>query len=475
MNQIQSKYQIVGALESLQGGRPENQDFMGFADTPLGFAMVLCDGMGGGPGGRTASNVVVDTVISTLSSYKKGDDIKTAMRQAIAVADNKIAEMTAHTPELQGMGTTIVILVINKRSAHVAHVGDSRLYQFRSGRKVFRTNDHSQVGELVRQGALTEEQARVAPNSNVITRAINGRGIAQPDITELPYESGDRFALCTDGIWGALPEKELIEKLTKGKSASGTVMGTTIDVDKIGNTNGGMHDNLSLVVIDMTTDSKLRVKMGRRIKNLLFTIVAILVLSVLANTWTISAWQKAVEDKEIAVEDLKEQNRLLRQDSIALTTRCEEASKVSRQERTATRRNEQDWLKKENELNNRIQNLQDENEKLKKEIDAHKKQNSEKKPNSPKGEARNNQVIRNAVTTIDNWINDCSGGGLITANSIEKLKKNLEPSKGEEIKKALKKLDDAKQIYNAKNRPRDFAKKQKECFEKAKMELEKIK
>lgn len=475
MNQIQSKYQIVGALESLQGGRPENQDFMGFADTPLGFAMVLCDGMGGGPGGRTASNVVVDTVISTLSSYKKGDDIKTAMRQAIAVADNKIAEMTAHTPELQGMGTTIVILVINKRSAHVAHVGDSRLYQFRSGRKVFRTNDHSQVGELVRQGALTEEQARVAPNSNVITRAINGHGIAQPDITELPYESGDRFALCTDGIWGALPEKELIEKLTKGKSASGTVMGTTIDVDKIGNTNGGMHDNLSLVVIDMTTDSKLRVKMGRRIKNLLFTIVAILVLSVLANAWTISAWQKAVEDKEIAVEGLKEQNRQLRQDSITLTTRCEEASKVSRQERTATRRNEQDWLKKENELNNRIQNLQDENEKLKKEIDARKKQNSEKKPNSPKGEARNNQVIRNAVTTIDNWINDCSGGGLITANSIEKLKKNLEPCKGEEIKKALKKLDDAKQIYNARNRPRDFAKKQKECFEEAKMEFKKIK
>lgn len=404
MNQIQSKYQIVGALESLQGGRPENQDFMGFADTPLGFTMVLCDGMGGGPGGRTASNVVVDSVINNLSSYKKGDDIKTAMRQAIAVADNKIAEMTAHTPELQGMGTTIVILVINKRSAHVAHVGDSRLYQFRSGRKVFRTNDHSQVGELVRQGALTEEQARVAPNSNVITRAINGRGIAQPDITELPYESGDRFALCTDGIWGALPEKELIEKLTKGKSASGTVMGTTIDVDKIGNTNGGMHDNLSLVVIDMTTDSKLRVKMGRRIKNLLFAIVAILILSVLANAWAISAWQKAVEDKEIAVEGLKEQNRQLRQDSIALTTRCEEASKASRQERTATRRNEQDWLKKENELNNRIQSLQDENEKLKKEIESQKKQaNTQEKPNSTKGKAQNSKTQAINSAKKHNW------------------------------------------------------------------------
>ena len=473
MNLIQSKYQIVGALESLQGGRPENQDFMGFADTPLGFAMVLCDGMGGGPGGRTASNVVVDTVISNLSSYKKGDDIKTAMRQAIAVADNKIAEMTAHTPELQGMGTTIVILVINKRSAHVAHVGDSRLYQFRSGRKVFRTNDHSQVGELVRLGALTEEQARVAPNSNVITRAINGHGIAQPDITELPYESGDRFVLCTDGIWGALPEKELIEKLTKGKSASGTVMGTTIDVDKIGNTNGGMHDNLSLVVIDMTTDSKLRVKMGRRIKNLLFAIVTILTLSILANAWTISAWQKAIEDKEIAVEGLKEQNRQLRQDSIELTMRCEEASKVNREERTATRRNEQDWLKKENELNNRIQSLREENEKLKKEIESQKKQaNSHEKPSSTKGKVQNSnaQAINSAKSTIGKWINACGKGNLIKDSDIEDLAGPL--SKKGIAKKAVNELRQAKQYY--KERKGDSAKKQKECFEKAKKELEKI-
>ena len=474
MDLIQSKYQIVGALESLQGGRPENQDFMGFADTPLGFAMVLCDGMGGGPGGRTASNVVVDTVISNLSSYKKGDDIRTAMRQAIEMADNKIAEMTAHTPELQGMGTTIVILVINKRSAHVAHVGDSRLYQFRSGKKVFRTNDHSQVGELVRLGALTEEQARVAPNSNVITRAINGHGIAQPDITELPYESGDRFVLCTDGIWGALPEKELIEKLTKGKSASGTVMGTTIDVDKIGNTNGGMHDNLSLVVIDMTTDSKLRVKMGRRIKNLLFTIVAILTLSVLTNAWTISAWQKAIEDKEIAVEGLKEQNRQLRQDSIELTNRCEEVSIVSREERDSTRQKELDWLKKENELNNRIQSLQGENEKLKKEIESQKKQaNSHKTQSSTKGKVQNSntQAINSAKNTIGKWINACGKGSLIKDSDIEDLAGPL--SKKGIAKKAVNELRRAKQYY--KERKGNPAMKQKECFEKAKKELEKIK
>lgn len=474
MNLIQSKYQIVGALESLQGGRPENQDFMGFADTPLGFAMVLCDGMGGGPGGRTASNVVVDTVISNLSSYKKGDDIRTAMRQAIEMADNKIAEMTAHTPELQGMGTTIVILVINKRSAHVAHVGDSRLYQFRSGKKVFRTNDHSQVGELVRLGALTEEQARVAPNSNVITRAINGRGIAQPDITELPYESGDRFVLCTDGIWGALPEKDLIEKLTKGKSASGTVMGTTIDVDKIGNTNGGMHDNLSLVVIDMTTDSKLRVKMGRRIKNLLFAIVTILTLSVLANAWTISAWQKAVEDKEIAVEGLKEQNRQLRQDSIKLTNRCEEVSIVSREERDSTRQKELDWLKKENELNNRIQSLQDENDKLKKEIESQKKQvNSHETQSSTKGKEqnRNTQAINSAKSTIGKWINECGKGNFIKDSDIEDLARPLSNIKI--ARKAVNELRQAKQYY--KERKVDSAKKQKECFEKAKKELEKIK
>ena len=157
-----------------------------------------------------------------------------------------------------------------------------------------------------------------------------------------------------------------------------------------------------------------------------------------------------------------------------MTTRCEEASKVSRQERTATRRNERDWLKKENELNNRIQNLQDENEKLKKEIESQKKQaNSQEKPNSTKGKAQNSktQAINSAKNTIGKWINDCGKGNLIKDSDIEDLAKSL--SDKNIAKSTVSKLRNAKQYY--KKREGDSAKKQKECFEEAKKLLDKIK
>lgn len=466
MNQIQSRYKIVGALESLQGGRPENQDFMGFADTPIGFVIALCDGMGGGPGGRTASNTVVDSVINTLSSYKKGDDVKTAMHSAIVQADNRIAELTSHNPKLQGMGTTIVLLVINASSAHVAHVGDSRLYQFRSGQKVFRTADHSLVGELVRKGELTEEQARISPNSNVITRAINGHGIAKPDIEELPYESGDRFALCTDGIWGSMPEKELTDKLTKAKSAGGTVMQTTIEVDQIGKANGSTHDNLSLVVIDTTTDSKLRVKMGRRAKRLLLAIAALLVLSILGNVLLVSAWHDNAVKSKIATSSLKEHIKQLADDSTKLSNKCEAQSVKAKADSNAKEseweEKERTWKEKNKKNKQEIDSLTEENNRLKNEL---KDEKSKQRKNAPS----NSADIETAKSTLNKWISDCNKKHIITEQDINDLKRMIERHpKGNttHAQKAIKQLDDAK------NKKAD---KQETCFKKALESLKKVK
>ena len=320
MNLIQSKFSISGALESLVGGRAENQDFMGYADTQLGFVLVLCDGMGGGPAGLTASTTVVDAVIHHLGTFTKDDDVKMAISKSIAFADEQISNHIAKSPEFTGMGTTIVILIINRKSAYVAHIGDSRLYQFRFGHKVFRTADHSQVGELVRRGELTEEQARTSPNSNIITRAINGCGIAHPDIVELPYEKGDRFVLCSDGIWGSMPEKDLIKGFTKTKSVSGTVVQMAFDVDGIGKSKGGKHDNLSIAIVETQTNSKLKVKMGKKIRNVLLTLVALLTISIIANIWSFSSrntsqmWgTDSIDSLKMLVENLCKDTSNLRQ------------------------------------------------------------------------------------------------------------------------------------------------------------------
>ena len=103
MNLIQSKFSISGALESLVDGRAENQDFMGYADTQLGFVLVLCDGMGGGPAGLTASTTVVDAVIHHLGTYTKDDDVKMAISKSIAFADEQISNQIAKSPEFTGM------------------------------------------------------------------------------------------------------------------------------------------------------------------------------------------------------------------------------------------------------------------------------------------------------------------------------------------------------------------------------------
>lgn len=90
--------------------------------------------------------------------------------------------------------------------ATIAHVGDSRVYQFRGRTKIFRTFDHSMVFDLVKQKVITEEQARLSAQSNVITRALGIKPDLEVEILERPFEAGDRFLLCTDGIHGSIEE-----------------------------------------------------------------------------------------------------------------------------------------------------------------------------------------------------------------------------------------------------------------------------
>lgn len=280
MNPINSIQPINGAWESMQGGRAENQDFLGFADTPLGFLLVLCDGMGGGPGGLTASSTTVQNIINYVNSCPTGQNRRKILRKAIQLADESIIKLTTEHPQLKGMGTTCVIILLNSKSAMIAHVGDSRLYQFRGRELVFRTADHSYVGELVKAGTLTDEQARLSTQSNIITRAINGRGIAIPDIEELPYERGDYFMLCSDGIWGHFSQKDIIKKATESKSASGTAIKIAYDANEQGLLEGGNHDNLTIAVIRTEKDSKKPTTMNRKSKQIIAALSVILTLCI---------------------------------------------------------------------------------------------------------------------------------------------------------------------------------------------------
>lgn len=293
---------IVGFAESRIGGRSENQDSYGSAETPYGFVVTVCDGMGGGPGGKTASSIAVREIILGIKDGNPDDTAVNIVIKAIRRANLAIIEAGKETPALKGMGSTCTILLISKDSAIIAHVGDSRVYQLRGKNKIFRTFDHSMVFDLVKQKVITEEQARLSAQSNVITRALGIKPDIEVDIIELPFDTGDRFLLTTDGIHGAISEAELIEMASDKKHALGTVtdeIATTIDGK--GRNEGGGHDNLTLAIIETKTNSELRSKMNKKLK---FTIVGLTALSIMSLAFNIVLCSRKTSMSEVQRQEV---------------------------------------------------------------------------------------------------------------------------------------------------------------------------
>ena len=260
-----SLFSLTGFAETRQGGRPENQDDFAFSDTPLGFLVVVCDGMGGGPGGKTASSVAKAEIVRSLMHATPQMSISEALCQAAAAADSALKAYIARDQRLAGMGSTFVAILIRQSSAIIAHAGDSRCYRLHRGRMVFRTHDHSLVGELVRKRSLTEEQARTSPQSNLITRGLGSVSNTQPDVDIVPYCQGDRFVLCTDGVWGIMDQSQLLSRFREMKNLSTDVLRMADEIDRIGFGQGGHHDNHTFVVIDMEANSTLKDSLSLRL------------------------------------------------------------------------------------------------------------------------------------------------------------------------------------------------------------------
>jgi protein phosphatase len=181
---------------------------------------VLCDGMGGHEGGEVASRLAVTTVLDFFKNAQSKPDEKTwpfgfdsgvafranCLSTGILLANQRILDAIVENPKLEKMGTTIVSLVFDERKGWFAHVGDSRGYLFSAGKLRQVTADHSWVGEQVRMGIITAEEAEHHAFRNVITRSL---GMADPpkvDITPVEPQSGDVFLLCSDGLSGMVTD-----------------------------------------------------------------------------------------------------------------------------------------------------------------------------------------------------------------------------------------------------------------------------
>lgn len=238
------------------GGRKENQDMYGGTHIGNNVILTVCDGMGGMNGGQTASRIAVTEIVKTLAETNEKDLGAGAIRKAIETANKAIYDRALGDPPLRGMGTTSTILVITPEAAFLTHIGDSRIYLIRKGKKIFRTFDHSKVFEMVEKKMITEEQARQSSFSNIITRALGIRPQVEMSIEKIPYKKGDRFILCCDGIWNCEPEPEIIKMFNADKRADKTLNLLTEKINTIGIQRGGDHDNLTAIIADMKKNSK---------------------------------------------------------------------------------------------------------------------------------------------------------------------------------------------------------------------------
>lgn len=237
------------------GGRKENQDNYTGMSVGNNVILTVCDGMGGMNGGQTASRIAVTEIAQTLAEFPIEELGENAIYKAVDAANAAIYRRALNDPPLRGMGTTATVLVLTPEAAYLTHVGDSRIYQLRKGKKEFRTFDHSKVFEMVAQNMMTEEQARQSSFSNIITRALGIRPKVDMVVEKIPYKKGDRFILCCDGIWNTLPEPEMM-KLFLAKSATREeVEYLTETVNGIGEQRGGDHDNLTAIVVDVKQKS----------------------------------------------------------------------------------------------------------------------------------------------------------------------------------------------------------------------------
>lgn len=273
---------VVGFAESRIGGRSENQDSFGAMYTSRGFLVTVCDGMGGGPGGKTASSIAVNEIMTGINEGASDETVTNVIIKAVRRANMAIIEAGNENPELKGMGSTATVLLVSDQSAFIAHVGDSRVYQFRKKKRVFRTMDHSMVYDLVRQKVITEEQARLSAQSNVITRALGMRPDIEVELHEVAFKKGDRFLLCTDGIHGSMPERDLIKMAANPSKALGAITDDIATcVDNLGRSDGGGHDNLTIAMVETLTNSSIKIKMSDKLKYFYLALVLACIIGII--------------------------------------------------------------------------------------------------------------------------------------------------------------------------------------------------
>ena len=236
---------VWGAASDVGRIRQQNEDSF-IADPRL---FVVADGMGGHNAGEVASAIAVRTMLDAAGDGFTDHETFVA---AVRAANAAIHDAADGLSEQRGMGTTLTAVAPLRLGAgeppalSITNVGDSRTYVFRDGELRQLSVDHSYVQELLSEGLVTAEEARVHPRRNIVTRALGIDGSVSPDAWVIPLVVGDRFLLCSDGLVDEVTDADIatvLRSVTDPNRAASELVAAA-------NRNGG-RDNVTVIVVDV--------------------------------------------------------------------------------------------------------------------------------------------------------------------------------------------------------------------------------
>lgn len=230
--------------------RRNNQDFAATFENKVGRTMaIIADGMGGHLAGDVASRMTVTELGEsfTQSDVNKVEDISKWFIQNLQEVNEHVVAKGESDPAYTGMGTTVVAVVLLDEEFVLAHIGDSRAYVYNNDELRQITVDHSLVQELVNQGEITPEMARVHPQKNVVTRSVGMPGVLDVDVMSLRIEANEILMLCSDGLTNMVQDDEIKAILATNELKLAEKVKKLVD---LANSYGGL-DNITVVLIDL--------------------------------------------------------------------------------------------------------------------------------------------------------------------------------------------------------------------------------
>jgi serine/threonine protein phosphatase PrpC len=233
--------------------RSHNEDSV--AVSPEYGLVILADGMGGYNAGEVASGMATAVLKNDLEAdmqdwYKEltksgTSRLHTLLQARIARANTSIYQASQSQPQYAGMGTTLVMALFRDRHVTVAHLGDSRMYRLRGSELKQVTRDHSLLQEQIDAGMLTEEQAKMSQNKNLVTRALGVDPVVDPEIRDYETAPGDLYVLCSDGLSDMVEDPQLASIMIANHD---NIEQCAAELIRVANENGG-RDNVSAILI----------------------------------------------------------------------------------------------------------------------------------------------------------------------------------------------------------------------------------